>query len=56
MSINQLSLADSIAGSLAALGFTATTNATAAVTPLGFMREQAIAELRCDSLEILPSS
>ena len=51
VSIDQLSIADSIAGSLAALGFTATTSATAAVTPLGFLREQAIAELRYDSLE-----
>ena len=38
-------------GSLAALGFTAATSATASVTPLGFVREQAIAELRYDSLE-----
>ncbi len=51
VNIDQLSIADSIAGSLAALGFTATTSATAAVTPLGFLREQAIAELRYDSLE-----
>jgi Ca2+-binding RTX toxin-like protein/subtilisin-like proprotein convertase family protein len=51
VNIDQLAAADSIVGSLAALGFTATFNATAAVTPLGFKYQQAIAELRYDSLE-----
>ncbi|MCY2994917.1 MAG: hypothetical protein NTY19_44705 [Planctomycetota bacterium] len=51
VNIEQLTITDVIAGSRAAIGFTATSSATATVTPLGFLHGQAIAELRYSTLD-----